>query len=224
MRLLRIFTCVFAISLLASLSLSAQNRQQESELTENDTIPLYRGIAVSYNAAGTIMRAVSDYGEFEGAVRVNLRDKYFPLLEFGLGDAKHNEDPNTNVTTKTSAPFFRLGCDFNVAKNKHDDYRVFFGGRYGFSSFKQKASGDVIDPYWGGTLPYLAESSCTYHWAELVFSVDAKIAGPVRLGWSFRYKQKLASSSDDGMDIWYAPGFGKSGNVLGGTFNVTVEL
>ncbi len=220
-------TLVFVFAAAISLCLPSTAATQKNTLTlEEDTVPLLRGISVSYDVAGTIMRMVSDYGQYEAALRVNLKDKYFPVLELGLGDAKHNTDPVTGLSCKTNAPYGRIGCDMNVAKNKHDDYKVFIGARYAFTSFKQEACGTVSDSYWGGTTTYDASmpSSCNYHWTELLFGVDAKVYGPLHLGWSFRYKVKIHSTDTGSNKLWYVPGYGKDGNVLGGTFNVTIQL
>jgi len=55
--------------------------------------------------------------------------------------------------------------------------------------------------------------------------VDAKIWGPVRLGWSARYKRRLLHDEGPLGNAWYVPGFGKTGGSrLGGTFNVIFEL
>ena len=214
------------ISLLYPITTTAQNTQKATaEQTAADTIPLFRGLSVSYDLAGTIMRMVGDYGQIEGALRVNLKDKYFPIVEIGLGSAKHETDAVTNIEAKTNAPYARIGCDINISKNKHDDYRVMFGARYGFTNFKQEIYGDIDVPYWGGTVPYTtSEKSISYHWAELVFSVDARLWGPVHLGWSFRYKSKLSGKGNEGEKIWYVPGYGKDGDKLGGTFNIAIEL
>lgn len=221
-------TLSFALTLLlisSSLSLQAQEANKKKTATERDSIQLFRGASVHYNLAGTIIRMVSDYGEMEAAVKVNLKDRYFPTVELGLGSAKHETDAVTGITAKTNAPFFRLGCDFNISRNKHDAYRVLAGLRYGFTHFTQKAYGDIKDPYWGGTLPYYAETSRSYHWAELIFALDGRLWGPVRLGWSFRYKVPIyGKKNTDGQDLWYIPGFGKSGNKIGATFNVGIEL
>ena len=58
----------------------------------------------------------------------------------------------------------------------------------------------------------------------LLFAVDAYIWGPLRLGWSFRYRMKLAQSDMGANSLWYIPGFGENGNKLGGTFNIIFEL
>lgn len=222
-----IFVCVAAATnLLMPAAATAQNpKQSQTQQAETDTVPMFKGLSASYDLAGTVMRLVGDYGQIEGALRVNLKDKYFPIVELGLGTAKHETDPVTGIEAKTNAPYGRIGCDINIAKNKHDDYRVMAGARYGFTNFKQEISGDINVPYWGGTVPYsTSEESISYHWAELVFSVDAKLWGPVRLGWSFRYKTKLSGKGNEGERIWYVPGYGKDGDKLGGTFNISIEL
>lgn len=229
MHLLRtyIFICaVAAISfLMPSQAVAQQRSTTQTDLNEADTVALFKGLSVSYDLAGTVMRLVGDYGQIEGALRMNLRDRYFPIAEIGWGTAKHDTDPVTGLMAKTNAPYGKIGCDVNISKNKHDDYRVLFGARYGFTNFKQEVSGTVDVPYWGGTVDYATnEKSISYHWAELVFSLDAKLIGPVRLGWSFRYKLKLSGSGNDGEKIWYVPGYGKDGDKLGGTFNISIEL
>ena len=63
------------------------------------------------------------------------------------------------------------------------------------------------------------------HWMEAVFGVDAKIWGPLRLGWSARWRRRLAHDNGELGNAWYVPGFGKQGSSkLAGTFNVTVEF
>ncbi len=194
-------------------------------LQERDTVPLVKGIAVGYDIAGTIMRMAGDYGQYEANVKVNLRDRYFPTAEIGLGTAKHSTDAVTGISLETSAPYFRIGADINISKNKHDDYRVFIGARYAFTSFKQKIHGTVDVPYWGGTIDYaMSEESCSRHWVEVLFGIDAKLFGPVRLGWTFRYKNKISEKTNEGEELWYVPGYGKAGHKLGGTFNISIEL
>lgn len=192
-----------------------------------DTIPTFRGVAVSVDLVGPLMYAVGDYGQAEAALRVNLKDRYFPIVELGYGKADA-EDDVTRLKYKTSAPYGRLGIDFNLMKNKHDIYRIYAGGRYGYTSYKFDVEGpdDVTDPVWGGKTKYEAKDvKATYGWGELVFGIDAKLWGPLRMGWSVRYRHRL--HHDDGWtgNTWYVPGYGKQGNSrLGGTFNVTLEL
>jgi len=172
------------------------------------------------------MQILSSYGQYEAALRVNLRDRYFPIAELGIGVTDHVDD-GTQTSYKTRAPYGRIGLDFNMMKNKHDIYRLYGGVRYGYTNFKYDLHNpDVTDPVWGDKVSYEARDvKCYYHWVELVFGVDATIWGPIHLGWSVRYRNRVAC--DEGMlgRCWYVPGFGKSGkSTLGGTLNVIFEL
>ena len=219
---------IYFLSLAISLLLLPQtaDAQRKKAIEVPDTVPLFRGFAVSADLVGAGMVLLSDYGQYEGALRLNLRDRYFPIIELGIGKADHTNDM-TNLRYKTSAPYGRIGIDFNLMKNKHDDYRLYGGLRYAFTSWKYDVEHPgVVDPYWGDKAEYGANGiKCNYHWAEIVFGVDAKIWGPIRLGWSARYKSRIKHSSGDFGKAWYVPGYGKNGSKrLGGTFNVILEF
>lgn len=223
-----IFTYIsgLAISLLlmpVSLTATAQNKNKT--VTDAD-VPLFNGLAVSVDLVGPVQMLISDYGQYEAALRINLRDKYFPVFELGMGRADHDDDV-TQISYKTSAPYARIGVDFNVLKNKHDIYRLYAGVRYAFTSFKYDLSHPgVTDPVWGGTAEYSAKDvKCSYQWVEALIGVDAKIWGPIHLGWSLRYRSRLSYDDGDLGKSWYVPGFGKSGSsAVGGTFNVAIDI
>lgn len=214
-----------SLALLTSSPVHAQSSQKKM-VEQPDTIPLFRGLAVSIDAFGLGQTLLSDYGQYEAALRINLKDKYFPIVELGLGTADA-KDEGTNLHYKTNAPYGRIGMDWNLMKNKHDSNRLYGGFRYGFTAYKYDLSGpDMTDPVWGGTAPYGADGvSCSYHWLEGVFGIDVKIWGPIRMGWSVRYKRRIAHNDGDLGNAWYVPGFGKQGSSrFGGTFNITYEL
>ncbi len=210
---------------LGALSASAQGLKQQTE--RPDTTRFFRGLQVMADVVGPIQLAVSDYGQYEAALRINFKDKYFPVFELGYGTANHEDDPVTHVAYKTSAPYGKVGMDFNIMKNKHDIYRVYIGARYAFTTFKYDVASPVLtDPVWKDPAAIqLNNVSASYHWAELLFAVDAKIWGPLHLGWSVRYRRRLAHNDGESGNVWYVPGFGKTGNSrLGGTFNIIINL
>ncbi len=210
---------------LGALSASAQGLKQQTE--RPDTTRFFRGLQVMADVVGPIQLAVSDYGQYEAALRINFKDKYFPVFELGYGTANHEDDPVTHVAYKTSAPYGKVGMDFNIMKNKHDIYRVYIGARYAFTTFKYDVASPVLtDPVWKDPAAIqLNNISASYHWAELLFAVDAKIWGPLHLGWSVRYRRRLAHNDGESGNVWYVPGFGKTGNSrLGGTFNIIINL
>ena len=161
-----------AISLLLLVSASA-SAQTKFFSIQKDSIPFFRGFAVSFDLVGAGMMALSDNGQFEGALRINLHDEWFPIVEAGLGKASH-DDEVTKLHYKTSAPYFKIGIDKNMLKDKHGPNRIF---------------------------------------------------GPLHLGWSVRYKQRLSHSEESPLyKTWYVPGFGNYDTKLGGTFNVIIDI
>lgn len=215
-----------AISLLLLTMSSAASAQMKLFTIQKDSIPLFRGFAVSFDLVGAGMLALSDYGQYEAALRVNLHDEWFPIVEAGVGKATH-DDEVTQLYYSTSAPYFKVGIDKNMLKDKHGPNRLYVGLRYGFTSYKIDLSRpDFPDPVWLWNTGFgVKDASCKYHWAEVVIGVDAKIFGPLHLGWSVRYKQRLAHSEEGEFgNPWYVPGFGTYNTNLGATFNVIIDI
>ena len=71
-----------AISLLLLVSASA-SAQLKFFSIQKDSIPLFRGFAVSFDLVGLAMMELSDYGQYEGSLRINLHDEWFPIAELG---------------------------------------------------------------------------------------------------------------------------------------------
>jgi len=194
---------------------------------ERDSVPFFQGFAVSVDLVGAAMMYFGEYGQYEGALRVNLHNQYYPVLEVGYGKADHDDDVVTGLAYKTAAPYFRIGGDVNILKNKHSGNRLYFGLRYAFTSYKVDVSRTMFeDPVWKWDTSFsVKDDPCSQHWAEIVFGLDAKIVGPLHLGWSVRYKMRLSHNDGTLGQTWYVPGYGKQdSNSLGATFNVIVDI
>lgn len=193
-----------------------------------DTVPLFNGIAISADLLGAGLAMFSDYGQYEAALRVNLKDKYFPVFEMGYGVGKHETDPVTGLAAESKAPYYRIGVDYNMRKDKHDGYRLYGGFRYAFTSFDFNLTHQgIADPVYGGTAPIAIDGErVNYHWLEGVFGVDVPIFYPVRLGWSVRYRRRITSTDlPYGASTWYVPGYGTDEkNKWAATFNLAFEL
>lgn len=228
----RSHTYLYTLSIfIGSILMSWAAPMRAQEITypnplKGDTTAFFRGIAVMTDLVGPAQLAFGDYGQLEAAVRLNIKDKYFPIVELGLGKADA-EDAATRLSYKTSAPYGRVGVDFNLMRNKHDDYRVYGGVRYAYTNYKFNLfCSDVTDPIWGDSADFMVKDvKCYYHWLEFVFGIDAKMWGPIRMGWSARYKRRLFHDDGNVGRPWYVPGYGKQGNArLGGTFNIIIEF
>jgi len=135
----KVLAAVIFLLLMGGVTAHAQNQQKKMDAVTEDTIPLFRGMTVGVDIIGPVQLMVSDYGQYEASLRINLKDKYYPIFELGYGKADAS-DESTRINYKTSAPYFRIGVDWNLLKNKHDIYRLFGGFRYGFTSFKYDVS------------------------------------------------------------------------------------
>ena len=215
---------VSIVVLMTGSSAYAQNNKITSPA---DTMPLLKGMQISVDIAGPIIMQLSDYGEYEAALRLNLKNKYFPIFELGYGMAEHLNDEVTGISYETSAPYFRIGCDLNLLKNKNSENHFYGGIRYAFTTYKVDMSrNEMQDPVWGNMASFNIEGeSCNQHWIEVVFGIDSKIWGPLHLGWNVRYKRRIAHKDSSAGNTWYIPGFGKYGDTrLGANFNVTIDI
>ena len=220
------FISKVTISLALLLVCSTAGAQKLFKL-EKDSIPLMRGFQVSFDLVGAGQMMWGDYGQYEAALRLNLHDQWFPIVELGYGKANHDDDPVTHLTYKTKAPYFRVGLDFNLLKKKHQSNRLFAGFRYAHTSYKVDLwRQDFPDPVWKWATGFgVRDEQCSQDWLEAVVGIDAKVFGPFHLGWSVRYKQRIAHNDGIIGKTWYVPGYGTwDSSALGGTFNVIIDI
>ncbi|MBB3702680.1 DUF6048 family protein [Alloprevotella rava] len=233
MRILRIF--VFSCVLLSSCALSAAAMVRDTIQTQPRPIalepatkkePLLAGCSVGFDVCGTVMALATPFGQYEGMFRVNLKKRFFPTAELGLGVSNHT-DETSNIKYKTASPYLRLGVDYNFLKDRHSENRLFGGIRFAYTSYKFDLSApDLKDPIYGTTVPFnLTGIKGNMLWSEVMFGVEAKIWKFFHVGWSVRYKLRLHESKTEVDNAWYVPGYGRYGsNGLGGSFNVVFDI
>lgn len=189
-------------------------------------LPLIAGFSVMLDGCGAFMAAFTPYGQYEAAARLNMRGKFFPIFELGMGVSNHT-DETTDLHYKVHSPYYRIGLDYNFCKNVRSGNRLFAGVRYAFTTYKYDLSGpDITDNIYGGSLPYHFEGlRGTNHWAEVIFGLETKVWGILHLGWSIRYKLRLYNKKNSLGNAWYVPGYGKNDtHALGGTFNLIFDI
>ena len=128
--------------------------QKKKEVAEIDTIPLYNGTYVGVDLYGIGSKLLGgDFMSSEVSVAVNLKNKFIPTIEFGMGGTDTWSETGIHYKSKM-APFFRIGVDYNtMAKKKEKNSYLYAGLRYAFSSFKYDVSTmPADDPIWGRRL------------------------------------------------------------------------
>lgn len=215
------YTCFLILISLICTSLQAKEPKQKKEKA-----PLLSGVAVSADLVGFAMKAFgAKFANMEVGARINLRDKYFPVAELGIGDC-HREGAETGNTFSTTAPYMRFGIDYNFNK-KHNGNRLFGQFRYGFSSFKYDIGNeDFTDPAYGTKKSLdLNGQTATGQWLEFGVGVETKLWKFVRMGWSIRYKFRVSLNCPDEGEPYFIPGFGKNDdNGFGGSFNLIFDV
>ena len=214
------------VSLLLVLTASPASAQKKFFTLQKDSVPVFRGFAVSFDMVGAGMLMFGDRGQLEGALRVNLHDEWFPVFELGYGKADSHDDV-TKIEYKTKASYFKVGIDRNMLKDKHGPNRLYAGLRYAFTNYKVDITRPMLtDPNWHWDSNYNIEgASCNLHWVEVLVGLDAKVWGPLHLGWNVRYKLRVSHKEGDFGKTWYVPGFGTNDNGrIDATFNVIIDI
>lgn len=217
-------------------------KKNKKEEIKPDTIPFFNGASIGIDVFGVGSKLFGgDFLSSEISLVANLKNKFLPTLELGFGGTDSWNE--TGIHYKSSAPYFRIGVDYNtMSKKKEKNSYLFVGLRYGMSSFKYDVrSLPLDDPIWGGSVgnPSLEDGiwgggslpfdhsgmKATVHWFELVAGIKVQIYKSFSMGWAIRMKYKMGGSTSEYADPWYVPGYGtfKSNNI-GVTYSLIYKL
>ena len=222
-----IIALLMASSLMLPTSLHAQEKKIQTE--EEQPQPLFQSIYVGADVFGFMNQALgSDIMSTEASIEVHLKNRFFPVVEIGYGSIETTND-ETDIYYKTSAPYFRVGLDYNVFyKKPHLPGFFTVGLRYGYSSFNYDIeSPALVDPNWGHTtIPFSykgVESNAS--WAELVLGMKANVFNNFYMGFSIRYRSRLSVKKHENSEPYYIPGYGKGkSSNFGITYNLVYKL
>lgn len=228
-----ISTYIIALLALSSLlalptRLSAQNIKILKE-GEKEEKPFFQGIMVGVDVFGFLNQALgSDARTTEVSIEANLQNRFLPIVEIGYGGMDMTDD-ETDIHFKTSAPFVRVGMNYNVFYKKPElPGCLTVGLRYGFSSFKYDVqSPDLVDPNWGHTqIPVdYTDVKSNVGWLEAVVGMRANVYKNFYLGLNVRYRSRLSMTKNENSEPYYIPGYGRGKpNNFGITYSIIYKL
>jgi hypothetical protein len=226
-KIITIYIILLTISLLfPALPVMAQKSPQ-TDTKEEEKIPLYNGTSIGVDVFGIGNKLFGgDFLSSEVSIDVNLKNRFFPVIEIGYGTTDATED-TYNIHYKSSAPYARIGLNYNTMAKKKSDSFLYAGIRYGFSAFKYDVQAPPLyDPIWKGEVPFGYDGvKSSAHWIELLVGIKVKIIKNFQMGWTLRYKARLSAKESLNTTPWYIPGYGsnKSGN-FGATYNLIYKL
>lgn len=157
---------------------------------------------------------------------VSLHNRYMPVIEAGIGQAKATPDDRNFTYHSSPAPYIRIGADYNFLYNSSTDYQFHGGLRFGFTSFKYELTDiNLNDTYWHEDPNYSipSQTTTTAFW-ELVFGLRVKVWKNISAGWSVKYHRLIKESVAKYGRPWYIPGFGTRGSTLGLSFSVMYTI
>ncbi len=206
----------FTISMMLSLvvySAQAQDKNRDSIQAKTNWL---NGITLQADLASLVSSAI-DNGEsysLEGGALINIKNKYYPIVEIGFAGADKTTAENINF--KTNGLFGRMGVDFSLKKSKPNakvsNNLVSAGVRLGMSNFAYNINNIVItDDYWKNSESKdFNNMTSTNLWYELVFGVRVEVIKNIYMGWSIRNKHLITKNAAGEVFPWYIPGYGKN--------------
>lgn len=187
---------------------------------------LLNGYGVGIDGVGLGMKLMGGrFANMEVMGRVNLLEKYFPIVELGIGECTR-EGNEQNTQFHTRAPYFRIGADYCLTQKRNGN-RLLVGLRYGFSNFNYDYSNpDFYDEVYKLSAPInFKDLDGKMHWLEICVGVETRIWKFIRLGWTLRFKPRIYTDFSKHGDPWYVPGFGKNGSTTwGGSVNLMFDI
>lgn len=206
----------------------APSNLQKAEGAEEE-VPFYQGTTVGVDIFGLGNKLLGgDYASTEISVEVNLKNRFVPVLEIGYGTTNTTDD-ETNIHYKASAPFARIGMNYNFFFRKPYLPGFLYGGfRLGYTSFKYDVEAPAThDPNWGTPeVPLHYEDVKTnVTWGELLVGVKVKVYQSFYMGWSVRYRTQFSLKKGEHSEPWYIPGYGTNESTnLGVTYSLIYKL
>ncbi len=127
--------------------------EKKMATVEKDTIPLFSGMAVGVDVIGPVQLMVSDYGQYEASLRINLKDKYYPVFELGYGKADaSDESTEDHLQDKCSLCPHRYRLEPAEEQARRLPSVWWFPLRFHLLSNTTSLLLPSQDPVWGGDL------------------------------------------------------------------------
>ena len=223
---------IVLLALSSLLALPTRLSAQSTKLLidgEKQEKPFFQGIMVGVDVFGFLNQALgSDVRTTEVSIEANLQNRFLPIVEIGYGST-NAMDEETEIHFQTSAPFFRVGMNYNVFYQKPElPGCLTVGLRYGFSSFTyDMLSPDLVDPNWNHThVPVnYTDVKSNVGWLEAVVGIRANVFKDFYLGLNVRYRSRLSMTKNENSEPYYIPGYGRGKpNNFGITYSLIYKL
>ena len=199
----------FVILLLLPLALLSYARE-DVEKERNDSIPLYQGVNVKLDIAMPIIEAARSAGkiqDYEMAINVRLKNRFYPTLELGYALAECGAD---GAQHKGHGGFARLGMDLAIVKKGETENNLMIGLRFGGAYQNYDLTNvQVQTDYWQSNSIDFYNQNRFDCWGEVVVGCQVYLWKGLHMGWYGRVKLLFTRNvSEEQVLPYYVPGLG----------------
>ena len=199
----------FVILLLLPLALPSYARE-DVEKERNDSIPLYQGVNVKLDIAMPILEAARSAGkvqDYEMAVNVRLKNRFYPTLELGYALAECGAD---GAQHKGHGGFARLGMDLAIVKKGATENNLLVGLRVGGAYQNYDLTNvQVQTDYWQSNSIDFYNQNRFDCWGEIVVGCQVYLWKGLHMGWYGRVKLLFTRNvAEEQVLPYYVPGLG----------------
>lgn len=213
---------------LVSTSMYAQ-KPLENKAAEKDSI-VYKtpyGLRLGVDISKPIKAMFDDtYKGFELVGDYRLTKNFYLAAEIGFEEETTKEDFTSSFS---KGNYIRIGGNFNLYKNWLDmTNEIFFGFRYGFSTFDQTLNNYSINTgnsyFPTSIISSRTETGLNAHWTELILGIKVETLKNVYISASMSYKIMMSLKEPSNFKTLFAPGFNRVFlNKAGFGFNYTIS-
>lgn len=199
----------FVILLLLPLALLTYARE-DVEKERNDSIPLYQGVNVKLDIAMPIIEAARSAGkiqDYEMAINVRLKNRFYPTLELGYALAECGAD---GAQHKGQGGFARLGMDLAIVKKGETENNLLIGLRFGGAYQNYDLTNVQLQTdYWQSNSIDFYNQNRFDCWGEIVVGCQVYLWKGLHMGWYGRVKLLFTRNvAEEQVLPYYVPGLG----------------
>lgn len=182
----------------------------KGEKEKNDSIPLYQGVNVKLDIAMPIIEAARSAGkiqDYEMAINVRLKNRFYPTLELGYALAECGAD---GAQHKGQGGFARLGMDLAIVKKGETEDNFLIGLRFGGAYQNYDLTNvQVQTNYWQSNPIDFYDQNSFDCWGEIVAGCQVYLWKGLHMGWYGRVKLLFTNNAAEGNVLpYYVPGLG----------------
>ena len=184
--------------------------REDIEKEKNDSIPIYQGVNVKLDIAMPIIEAARSAGriqDYEMAINVRLKNRFYPTLELGYAFAECGADGSQH---KGHGGFARLGMDLAIVKKGATDNNLLIGLRCGGAYQNYDLTNVHIQSDYWQTNPIDFYNQTRFDcWGEVVVGCQVYLWKGLNMGWYGRVKLLFTRNVAEGEVLpYYVPGLG----------------